>query len=246
MNDKICVSKNGHEIYINVIYSKRRTIGLGVKNDLTVNVRAPLYTRKKDILRFVESKQDWLFKAYESVLNNSVKNKPAAYEDIYYDNALLPYRDGHIRLNIVKGGEYKKADVYYDFNERVLRITTTNESAEFIRECAVGMYRQLAGKEIKQQVAYYAGKMGVTYNRIFIKEQKTKWGSCSSRGNLNFNWKLVLMPPEILDYIVVHELAHRIQMNHSPAFWMLVEKVMPDYKRRAGWLKKHEREYMKY
>ena len=97
--------------------------------------------------------------------------------------------------------------------------------------------RQRAGEMIRERVEYYAPKMGVTYNRIFIKEQKTRWGSCSSSGNLNFNWKLILIDEELLDYVVVHELAHRKQMNHSPQFWQEVEKILPDYKERRRRLK---------
>lgn len=80
------------------------------------------------------------------------------------------------------------------------------------------------------RIQYYAKIMGVTYGRITLREQKTRWGSCSSKGNLNFNWKLALMPDEILDYVVVHELAHRVHMNHSPEFWGLVQRYMPDYR----------------
>lgn len=97
--------------------------------------------------------------------------------------------------------------------------------------------RQRAGEMIRERVEYYAPEMGVTYNRIFIKEQKTRWGSCSSSGNLNFNWKLILIGEELLDYVVVHELAHRKQMNHSPQFWQEVEKILPDYKERRRRLK---------
>ncbi len=103
-------------------------------------------------------------------------------------------------------------------------------------------YRELAGKKIRQRVRYFSGKMGVTCGRISIRSQKTRWGSCSGRGNLNFNWKLILMPPEILDYVVVHELAHRKQMNHSPLFWAEVERILPDYRIRRQWLKEHGRE----
>lgn len=85
----------------------------------------------------------------------------------------------------------------------------------------------------------FAARMGVTYGTISVKEQKTRWGSCSAKGNLNFNWKLILMPEEILDYLVVHELAHRIEMNHSPAFWRIVERELPDYRERRTWLKKN-------
>ena len=79
--------------------------------------------------------------------------------------------------------------------------------------------------------------MGVTYGKVTLREQKTRWGSCSSNGNLNFNWKLALMPDEILYYVIVHELAHRIEMNHSERFWKIVEEVLPDYRERRKWLK---------
>lgn len=98
-------------------------------------------------------------------------------------------------------------------------------------------YRNLAREVLGARTGYYARKMGVTYGRISIREQKTRWGSCSSAGNLNFNWKLVLMPPELLDYVVVHELAHRKEMNHSPRFWAIVERELPDYCNRREKLK---------
>lgn len=90
-----------------------------------------------------------------------------------------------------------------------------------------------------ERVAFFAPQLGVSYGKITIRCQKTRWGSCSSRGNLNFNCLLVMAPPEVLDYVVVHELCHRKQMNHSTAFWQEVEKIMPDYQNRRGWLKSH-------
>ena len=81
--------------------------------------------------------------------------------------------------------------------------------------------------------------MGVTYGRSTIRSQHTRWGSCSARGNLNFNCLLALTPPEVLDYVVVHELCHRKELNHSPAFWAEAERVLPDYKNRRNWLKEN-------
>ena len=92
-------------------------------------------------------------------------------------------------------------------------------------------------KVIPARVEYFARVIGVTYGKITIRNQKTRWGSCSSKGNLNFNCLLMLAPPEVLDYVVVHELCHRKQMNHSKAFWSEVEKVLPDYKEARKWLK---------
>ena len=90
---------------------------------------------------------------------------------------------------------------------------------------------------IPERVKYFADVVGVTYGRITIRNQKTRWGSCSSKGNLNFNCLLMLAPKEVMDYVVVHELCHRKEMNHSKAFWSEVEKVLPNYKESVRWLK---------
>ena len=104
-------------------------------------------------------------------------------------------------------------------------------------------YRNLAREVLGARTGYYPRKMGVTYGRISIREQKTRWGSCSSVGNLNYNWKLVLMPEHVMDYVVIHELAHRKEMNHSARFYAVVAQQMPDYKVWQSWLKEHGREY---
>ena len=100
-------------------------------------------------------------------------------------------------------------------------------------------YRNAAKEYFPLRVAHYAALLGVTYERITIREQKTRWGSWSSAGNLNFNWKLMLAPPRVLDYVVVHELCHRKEMNHSKAFWAIVESILPDYKESRKWLKEN-------
>lgn len=102
----------------------------------------------------------------------------------------------------------------------------------------------LALKVISVKVKHYAGLMNVQYGRITIRNQKTRWGSCSSKGNLNFNCLLMLAPDEVVDYVVMHELCHLIEMNHSKAFWKQVEQMMPDYKKHRKWLKDHGNEIM--
>ena len=94
-------------------------------------------------------------------------------------------------------------------------------------------------RELPPRIAAYAGQMGVTYGRVTIRNQKTRWGSCSSKGNLNFNCLLMLTPREVQDYVIVHELSHRKEMNHSPKFWEVVEEVLPDYKKRRKWLREN-------
>lgn len=100
-------------------------------------------------------------------------------------------------------------------------------------------YKEVLRPVLQHRVSYYAEQMHVTYARIFIRDQKTRWGSCSSAGNLNFNWRLALLPEELRDYVIVHELAHRLEMNHSIRFWKQVEKILPDYKERRQRLKEY-------
>ena len=112
--------------------------------------------------------------------------------------------------------------------------------AENIEPLSYAEIQELADKALEYipgRVAYFSNQVGVNYGGITIRNQKTRWGSCSSKGNLNFNCLLMLTPPEVIDYVVVHELCHRKEMNHSKAFWDEVAKILPDYKKQVQWLK---------
>ena len=114
-----------------------------------------------------------------------------------------------------------------------------------LSDCEIRKLKKKARNIIQQRVEHYAGISGINYNRIFIRLQKTRWGSCSRDGNLNFNCLLVLMPLEILDSVVVHELCHRKHMNHSKQFYAEVEKIFPDYRKCSKWLKENGGIYFK-
>ena len=98
---------------------------------------------------------------------------------------------------------------------------------------------RLALTRIRERLQQYAPSMGVQFGRVAIRDQKSRWGSCSAKHNLNFNWKLIMAPPEALDYVVIHELCHLIEFNHSPRFWSLVRAQMPEYESWKKWLKAH-------
>ena len=128
-----------------------------------------------------------------------------------------------------------------DWIEKHLKeVLTRKEETDSVPPLSLEDIKALADKAIRvipPKVKKYAEIIGVTYGRITIRNQKSRWGSCSSKGNLNFNCLLMLTSDDIIDYVVVHELCHRKEMNHSKRFWAEVEKVLPDYKEREKWLK---------
>ena len=149
---------------------------------------------------------------------------------------ILREKEGWIQKHIEKIREQeakrKKTQGEKDeYGESVESEYLTNEEIKKLADKAL--------QHIPKRISYYAKQIGVTYGKITIRNQKTRWGSCSSKGNLNFNCLLMLTPPEVIDYVVVHELCHRKEMNHSGAFWAEVEKVLPDYKKQVKWLKEN-------
>ena len=106
-----------------------------------------------------------------------------------------------------------------------------------LTDAELGELARHAKEVLPEIAAHYAPLVGVDYGRITIRAQRTRWGSCSAQGNLNFNCLLMLTPDDVMEYVVVHELCHRKEMNHSARFWSEVEKILPDYRRSRQWLK---------
>ena len=143
---------------------------------------------------------------------------------------ILRDKEGWIQKHIEKIREQE---------EKKKEIQGESMESEYLTNEEIKKLADKALQHIPKRVSYYAKQIGVTCGKITIRNQKTRWGSCSSKGNLNFNCLLMLTPPEVIDYVVVHELCHRKEMNHSEAFWAEVEKVIPDYKEQVKWLKEN-------
>jgi predicted metal-dependent hydrolase len=124
--------------------------------------------------------------------------------------------------------------------EHVAKVKMRTRQAAEVERLSMEDVRRLAdeaARDIPERVRRFAPVVGVQYGRITIRNQKSKWGSCSSRGNLNFNCLLMLAPPSVRDYVVVHELCHLVELNHSKRFWALVSGVLPEYRKEEQWLK---------
>jgi len=140
-----------------------------------------------------------------------------------------------LRLTVAPG--VRKISI--SFFRGQLAVTVPNEDAESLKTALEAWYRSKAREVVDKRLNYYQSLVGKSPHQVRIKEQKCRWGSCSSKGNLNFNWRVIMAPLPVLDYIIVHELCHLVHLNHSREFWDLVGSIMPDYKERRDWLKRN-------
>ncbi|MCD7807491.1 MAG: M48 family metallopeptidase [Lachnospiraceae bacterium] len=147
-----------------------------------------------------------------------------------------PYRvpDGEIERFVSEHGKWIQKQ-----QEKLALELSGQPAVERLTTQDIQKLADQALKVIPERVRYYAPLVGVTYGRITIRNQKSRWGSCSSKGNLNFNCLLMLTPPEVIDSVVVHELCHRKEMNHSKAFYEEIYRVYPDYDKWNRWLKEN-------
>jgi len=151
------------------------------------------------------------------------------------DGSTVHYMGREFRLRVKSGGLLQGCEI--TGNE--LRVTIPPDFEGDLKEVVREWIRERAAEKIGREVEKLAEQIKVRYNRVSIRDQKTKWGSCSKRGNLSFNWRLILFPPRILRYVVIHELCHLKHFNHSSRFWDLVEEHDPRYRDSITWLKQN-------
>ena len=167
------------------------------------------------------------------------------YEIIKSDRKTIAIQikpDGQVVVRCPKRMRIEEAKQFVESKSDWIEKHLANRPVQQVEKYAPREIEQLREQEriiVTARVRYYAPIIGVTYGQIAIRTQHTRWGSCSSKGNLNFNCLLALVPPEVLDYVVVHELCHRKEMNHSVQFWKEVERVIPYYKSCKKWLKEN-------
>jgi predicted metal-dependent hydrolase len=120
-----------------------------------------------------------------------------------------------------------------------LRLAEHHVEKTSVKRALETLYRRKARERFERRADHFASEMGVNYEEIQIRNQRTKWGSCSTSGTLSLNWRLMMAPPEIVDYVVIHELAHLRESNHSDAFWSIVREYDSEYRKHAEWLEEH-------
>ena len=230
---KLSINKGSNIIEFEVTYSKRKTLAIKIDPSGDVSVAAPKGTSRKAIIDMVSSKADWIIKKLHEI---EARNAQVIKRE-FVDGESFMYLGSDYPLQLTINPKLSKLVVKLDNGRFMVDSPVTD--ADVIRSALEAWYRFMAGQYIKSRIDHYRSVLNVMPNRVTIKEQKTMWGSCSSKNNLNFNWRVMMAPAEVVDYLVVHELCHLIHHNHSREFWNQVSAILPDYKVRQDWLKKN-------
>lgn len=215
-------------VFYDLQRGKRETIEVAILSGGKVRVKAPYRMPETAIRRFLKEKAPWVKEQLEKI----EKSRREWMEKRFQDGSVFYYLGEPLKLSIKKS----EGETVWQRDGQLL-IDQTAATPQKRKEQLEKWYRIRAKENIESRVKVFAAKIGESPNKVTIKAQKTRWGSCSSLGNLNFNWRLIMMPQKIIDYVVVHELCHLKEMNHSLAFWNRVEEIMPDYRNRRKWLK---------
>ena len=213
-------------------YTKRKkTIGIKICGEKQVTVFSPRGLGKKYIEGLLLRKWDWMIN----------KSRPAAVKNSRMDGDPVLFLGKEYKLSIKDTRDTRPppglnniAAPYLD--QGLICVTSDNPG---IQSTLIDFYKKEAGKTIKDRVSHYAAAMGVSPRKVMIKDNKSSWGTCTSKKTLNFTYRLVMAPIEIVDYVVVHELAHLLHMGHSKEFWKTVGLYISDVKQKRKWLREN-------
>ncbi|MEI6234469.1 MAG: SprT family zinc-dependent metalloprotease [Planctomycetota bacterium] len=208
----------------------RKTASILIERDGQVSIRVPKELTDNQVEKLIENKRTWIYKALAewSDLNATRVHRAFVNGEGYL------YLGRSYRLRMVKDqAEPLMLKNGYFCLHGDPKQTTQTKFVEAFKE----FYRQRGRDRIPQRVELFQAKLGLKAKAVNVLELKNRWASCSAKGNLNFHWKCLMAPPTIIDYIIVHELAHLRYANHSAAFWNEVDKLMPDYRERKEWLR---------
>lgn len=210
-----------------IIRSRRRTIALVVGADATLTVRAPIQTPMDYIEDLVRRKLGWIKNRMADV-----EARPSVRRKRFVNGESFFYFGDPYKLRVVSNA---KAPLVFQ-KEFVLASEYQGEA----RKLLIDWYKQEARRKIPDRVEWHARRCGMKIGEVKITNAGKRWGSCGKDGSLNFGWKLIMAPLRVLDYVVVHELVHTLERNHSGSFWRKVATMCPSYRSSIEWLKKNE------
>ena len=209
-----------------LIHAKRRTIALIIERDGSLTVRAPKRASLQDIHGFIQEKANWIERSREKL-----KAIVATPKKEFADGETFLFLGKDYELRLIP---HQRLALHFNSGFTLKASARPRGESVFTK-----WYKSQALTIFTERVTHYANLHGFSPKQVKVTSAKTRWGSCSANGTINFTWRLVMAPLEVIDYVVLHELAHLKIKNHSPRFWKLVESLCPDFNRHRKWLREN-------
>lgn len=229
---KRAVNADGRRMEYILIQTSRKNLMMQALPGGETRVYAPAWMRLRDIDAAVRERMAEV-EAMHAQLEYALEQNRLEHPVVPGSRICVEGRGLALRLE-----QGTRVSLKIEGEECIVRLRDTQDENAVRQAIRQGLSR-LALVRIREKLEMYAPRLGVEYGRVAIRDQRSRWGSCSAKHNLNFNWKLIMAPPQALEYVVIHELCHLIEFNHSARFWRLVEGQMPEYEAWKKWLKAH-------
>ncbi|WFD11957.1 M48 family metallopeptidase [Tepidibacter hydrothermalis] len=223
------INYKGQEINILIEYRKRKSISIKIDYDLKIRVLAPKEANQDQVMNIVESKLDLISKKLNEIRKLSQEQQVKTKNDTQ-----ILYMGKKYFIKIVLDKNLEKSNISIQNNDIV--INTQNDEQEQVKNIIKKYLKKQCLKQVKKRVSYYQSDFKSKPKSIKVVESNKFWGLCNSNRDIQFNWRLIMAPIEVIDYVIIHEMSHMAHMNHSKSFWKMVAKIMPDYKKQVEWI----------
>jgi len=228
---KLSTNYGDKKIEFEVSYRNRKTLTIQIEPPDNILVISPENLSEETIKEKVKSKGKWIIK--KLLYFKDIEYIP--FEREYVNGESFMYLGRNYSFDITINKDLRRPGV--ELLDGKLQVTTPTKDQDVLKKALEKWYRGEAKKIVLKRIEFYKPKFNIEPRKIRIKQQKKRWGSCTFKGDLLFNWRIVMAPSPVIDYIIVHELSHLANKNHSKKFWKTVENIIPDYKERRKWLK---------
>jgi len=223
-------STGGSEYPIFIQYnSRQKHIRLRINSEGRIVLSAPIGTSRSKISGVLNHKQDWLASKIQETQQGLKQNNPA--EKVYLEGRLFLVEFENPKLVIY--------NIDVDYEQHIVRISGDPGNPQKIAGLLEGWLRKEAKLRLSSLAEGVSEELGIPYKKLFLRNQRTRWGSSSTRGNISLNWRTVMAPLAVQRYLLIHELIHQKHMNHSTRFWLEVERICPEYQKHEAWLKEN-------
>lgn len=230
LGDEMIHTYSGETISFNITYEKRTSIAIYIDAYGNIEVQAPKGTSLEHVLQFLEEKWDWIGQKSKEMKDRMLGPK----EKVYKDGETFLYLGNEYPIQISQDINLKQDHVVFEGDK--LHIYVKQLEDEKIKQALKRFYYQQCKVLVERSIQSYQSNFKTKPRSVRIADNNSNWGTCNSRLQLTFNWKLAMAPLEVIDYVVVHEMCHMVHLNHDRSFWRLVGKMIPDYKEMENWL----------